>query len=92
MIGPDFKAIENASTGFNTRQKLVLLSMDALLLMELTFCLWLAYLDPNNLTATFIKCYLPMFLPTLIGGVLLARRFRDPAPTRGEASGILDNI
>lgn len=91
MIGPDFQAIEANTTGFNLRQKLVLLGMDVLLLAELTFCLWLAFRDPDNLTGTFIRCYVPLFLPTLIGGVLLARRFRDPAPAE-EETGILEHL
>ncbi|MEF2144301.1 MAG: hypothetical protein V3573_02545 [Desulfovibrionaceae bacterium] len=84
MIGPDFKAIESANQGFNSRQKLALLGMDLLLLLELTFCLWLGYRNPDTLTVVFLKSYVPMFLPTLIGGVYLARRFRDPAPAKLE--------
>lgn len=92
MIGPDFKAIEANKSGFNIHQKLVLLAMDVMLLAELTFCLWLSYRDPDNLTVTFLKFYLPMFLPTLIGGVYMARRFRDPAPDADAPDSILQDM
>lgn len=91
MIGPDFKAIEASNSGFNVRQKLVLVCMDVLLLTELTFCLWLAYQHQDTFAATFLKTYLPLFLPTLAAGVWLARRFRDPVPVCGE-KGILDSM
>ncbi|MGE4291515.1 MAG: hypothetical protein AB7E32_04820 [Desulfovibrio sp.] len=92
MIGPDFNAIEANNSGFNIRQKLVLLVMDVLLLAELTFCFWLGYRDPDNLTITFLKFYLPMFLVTLVGGVYMARRFRDPAPAGDMSGSILQDM
>jgi|GEM_PF-767926 hypothetical protein len=92
MIGPDFNAIEAANQGFNIRQKLVLLVMDILLLAELTFCLWLAFQNPDNLTITFLKYYLPLFLVTLAGGIFFARRYRDQLPERRGPRRILEDL
>ncbi|MDD4733029.1 MAG: hypothetical protein PHX58_13985 [Desulfovibrio sp.] len=92
MIGPDFNAIEAANQGFNIRQKLVLLVMDILLLAELTFCLWLAFQNPDNLTITFLKYYLPLFLVTLAGGIFFARRYRDRPAARPQSGHLLEDI
>ncbi|MFY9943011.1 MAG: hypothetical protein WAK57_12625 [Desulfobacterales bacterium] len=53
----------------NARQRVVVVIMDILLLIELTVAVYLGYQDPSNLTVIFLRTYLPAMLIT----VLLAR-------------------
>lgn len=49
----------------NLRQKLVVVVMDVLLLMELSVSLYLACQDPENLTEVFLRTYVPCLLVTV---------------------------
>lgn len=63
---------------FNFRQKLVVVVMDLLLLVELAFCIYLGKDDPEGMTATFLKTYIPMVIATLWITRRLVKKF-DPA-------------
>jgi len=56
---------------FSFKQKMVVVVMDILLLVELAFCIYLGKDDPEGMTVTFLKTYIPMVIATL----WLTRRF-----------------
>lgn len=62
---------------FNLRQKLALLVMDILLLAELCYTMHAASTAGDMFSAVFMRTYLPMFIPTAVGGIWMCRRFRD---------------
>ncbi len=72
---------------FNLRQKLVLLLMDVLLLAELCYTMYIASGTGDMFSSVFMRTYLPMFIPTAVGGIWLCRRVRD----RREASDVSDD-
>ena len=53
----------------NPKQRLVVVLMDLLLLIELAVAVYLGYQDQPNLTAIFLRTYVPAMVIT----VLLAR-------------------
>jgi len=63
------------------RQWLLVIVMDVLVLAELCVAMYLATSSPEDFTATFIKAFFAMLIPTLVVGMLAKRRLR-PAPVR----------
>ena len=57
--------------GFNARQKIVVVLMNALLLAELTFSIYLGHRAGEDMAITFLWTFIPMVIATLI----LARIF-----------------
>ena len=53
----------------NPNQRLVVIIMDILLLIELAVAIYLGYQDQSNLTVIFLRTYVPAILIT----ILLAR-------------------
>ena len=63
------------------RQWWVVIILNVLVLAELCISMYLAAASPDDFTATFIKAFFSMLIPTLVVGVLAKRRLR-PAPIR----------
>jgi hypothetical protein len=63
----------------NPRQLLFVIGMNLLILVELCAAMYLAASGGDDLTATFMKAFFGMLIPTLVIGVLAKRRLR-PAP------------
>lgn len=60
----------------NTKQKIALLTMDALLLIELTMCVYYSYQDKANMPYLFMRAYVPLCLGTLFFFKFLIRKMR----------------
>jgi hypothetical protein len=63
----------------NIRQKLVVIIMDVLLLVELGISIYLGYRNPEDLTIVFLKTYVPALIVTVVAARVMLRRFRDQA-------------
>ena len=61
----------------NIRQKLVVIIMDVLLLVELGISIYLGYRNPEDLTIVFLKTYVPALIVTVVAARVMLRRFRD---------------
>jgi hypothetical protein len=59
------------------RQWLLVIVMNLLVLTELCVSMYLAAADPDDFTATFIKAFFGMLIPTLVIGLLTKRRMRQ---------------
>lgn len=63
--------------GMNFKQRIVLIVMDVLILIELVFSIYLGYRNQENLTVIFLKTYIPAVTVTLIIGRVLIKRLRS---------------
>jgi hypothetical protein len=68
----------------NLQQKMVIVILDVVLILELCVGMYFAQLDPANLTAAFCKSFFSMLIPTLVLARIMVKRFRtvipEPAP------------
>ena len=62
--------------GLNLRQKLVIITLDVLLLIELCIAMYFANLAPEAFTLTFVKTFFSLLLPTVLTGLFFLRRFK----------------
>jgi len=60
----------------NFRQKIVVIALDALLLVELCIAMYFANLAPDAFTPTFVKFFFSLLLPTVLSALFLLRRFK----------------
>jgi len=58
------------------RHWLLVIVMDVLVLTELCVAMYLAASSPEDFTATFMKAFFGMLIPTLVIGALAKRRLR----------------
>lgn len=63
-----------------TSQRVVVILMDVLLMMELCLCMYWSNRDPETMVATFLKTYLPAAMLTLGGAWMTIRRMSSPEP------------
>jgi hypothetical protein len=61
----------------NVTQKIIIVVMDVLLLLELCISMYLAHPQPDAFTAVFVKSFLMMCVPTLIVTKILVSRLRS---------------
>jgi hypothetical protein len=66
----------------NFKQKLVVITIDVLLIIELCIAMYHANLSPDNFTPTFIKVFFSLFLPTIGTGIIILRKFKSNSPTQ----------
>jgi hypothetical protein len=59
--------------------------MNLLVLTELCVSMYMAAADPDDFTATFIRCFFGMLIPTLVVSFFVKRRLLRPAPDKFEA-------
>ncbi len=64
----------------NARQKILLITMDVLLLAELAFAFYRCHVVGGDISETFLRTYVPMFVPTLVVFVYFVRKSRNPRP------------
>jgi hypothetical protein len=62
--------------GLNLKQKLVVITLDVLLLVELCIAMYFANLAPEAFTPTFVKTFFSLFLPTVLTGLFFLRRLK----------------
>lgn len=70
----------------NSRQKLVIIILDILILAELTLSMYLGSRDPEYKAAIFVRTYLPMLIITVVAARILFKRFRTREP--GEETAV----
>jgi hypothetical protein len=68
--------INEADVVKSPRQWLLVIVMDVLVLGELCVAMYLAVASGEDFTATFIKAFFGMLIPTLVIGALAKRRLR----------------
>ena len=68
-----------AGDGLNLRQKIVVIALDVLLLVELCIAMYFANLAPEAFTPTFVKTFFSLLLPTVLTAVFFLRRFKTRA-------------
>lgn len=67
--------------------KILILSVNVLVLMALTIAMYMASLNPEEFTLQFIKTFGSMLLPILVLGTLAKRRLRRcPETSCGESA------
>ena len=65
--------------GLNLRQKIVVVTLDVLLLIELCIAMYFANLAPDAFTPIFVKTFFSLLLPTVLTGLFFLRRFKTKA-------------
>jgi hypothetical protein len=64
----------------NLQQKIVVVIMDVLLIVELCVSMYFATQNQDNFTAVFIRYFLTMCIPTLLAAKILVKRLRSRDP------------
>jgi hypothetical protein len=67
-------------------QRAVVVIMNLLLLAELTWAMYLGQQDTGNLTAVFLRTFIPSAAVTLLASRFLLRRLQPAAGEPGEES------
>jgi hypothetical protein len=70
--------VKEVAVAKNTRHWLLVIAVDLLVLIELCVAMYLAVSSPEDFTATFMKAFFGMLIPTLVIGALAKRRLRPP--------------
>jgi hypothetical protein len=65
--------------GLNLKQKLVVITLDVLLLVELCIAMYFANLAPEAFTPTFVKTFFSLLLPTVLTALFFLRRLKTKA-------------
>jgi hypothetical protein len=73
--------VEQVDVTSSPRQWLLAVVMNVLVLAELCVAMYFAAATPEEFTATFVKVFFGLLLPTLAAGYLMKRRLRA-APVR----------
>jgi hypothetical protein len=67
------------------KQKVVVAAMNLLLLSELTWAMYLGQQQTEDLTAVFLRTFIPLALVTIVGAKFLLRKFR-PAHSKEQVA------
>jgi len=67
----------NMDQGMNFKQKIVLIVMDILILIELMLSIYLGYRNQENITVIFLKTYIPAVIVTIIIGRVFIKKLRS---------------
>ena len=65
--------------GLNFKQKIVVITLDVLLLVELCIAMYFANSAPESFTSTFVKTLFCQLLPTVLTALFLLRRLKTKA-------------
>ncbi len=65
--------------GLNYKQKIVVITLDVLLLVELCIAMYFANLAPEAFTLTFVKTFFSLLLPTVLTSLFFLRRLKTKA-------------
>ncbi|NLI34211.1 MAG: hypothetical protein GX422_15735 [Deltaproteobacteria bacterium] len=71
---------------YTTGQKIAVAVLDLLLLMELTFSIYLCHGHSDGMTLVFLKTYIPLALVTVVAGLIVIRRLGSRTIATGEAA------
>jgi len=63
--------------GMNFKQRIVLIVMDMLILIELMLSIYLGYRNQENITIIFLKTYIPAVIITIIVGRVFIKKLRS---------------
>jgi len=63
--------------GMNFKQRIVLIVMDMLILIELMFSIYLGYRNQENITIIFLKTYIPAVIVTIVVGRVFIKKLRS---------------
>ncbi|WP_029459972.1 hypothetical protein [Solidesulfovibrio alcoholivorans] len=58
------------------RRAVVLITMDVLIVVELTYAFSKCFSGTGDFSETFLKAYVPLFAPTIIGAFILLGRIK----------------
>ena len=64
----------------NFRQKMVVLTIDLFMIVELFISMYTASRTPDSFTASFIRTFVCFLIPTLVLGIFLIRRLKSQPP------------
>ena len=78
----------NNAAPLTFRQKMVVVVMDVLLLVELTICVYLSHRDKESMVLVFLGSYVPLMLVTLLGARLAIRRMGKGAEVAATSDGV----
>lgn len=79
VLNSDAQMDSQVADGLNLRQKLVVITLDVLLLIELCIAMYFANQSPESFTPTFVKTFFSLLLPTVLTGLFFLRRFKTRA-------------
>jgi hypothetical protein len=77
MFGPRTVVEEQRLNG---KQKMVVVIMDLLLVAELTYCIYAGHHNPDDMTAFFLRTFVPAAVATVVGARILMRRLHSENP------------
>lgn len=66
-----------AAAGLNFRQKLVVIGLDILLVVELCIAMYFANLSPETFTPTFVKTFFSQLFPTVFTALFFMRLLKN---------------
>ena len=69
----------DAQQRLNRKQRVVVLGMNLMLLAALTVAMYLGQQDPENLTAVFLRTFIPIAAGTIVVARILIRKLQPPA-------------
>ncbi|MFH1984249.1 MAG: hypothetical protein ABIL58_20600 [Pseudomonadota bacterium] len=70
----------------NLKQKLAVITMDAMLVLELALCMYFGQRSGGDLTAFFLKTFLPALVVTVVVARFFIHRWQDAAPDSADAT------
>jgi hypothetical protein len=79
VFNSDAQMDAQVGDGLNLRQKLVVIALDVLLLVELCIAMHFANLAPEAFTPTFVKTFFSLLLPTVLTALFFLRRLKTKA-------------
>jgi hypothetical protein len=73
-------------TGLNARQKIVVLTMDLMLLVELGYSIYRGQQPGADLTLVFLQYFVPSVIVTVAAARYLIRRWHREAPSPADGA------
>ncbi len=64
----------------NMRQKIAVVIIDVLILIELCVGMYFAVGDPDNFQSVFFKVFLGTFIPTIALGIFIVKKLKSSEP------------
>ncbi|MCK8601622.1 hypothetical protein [Desulfoferrobacter suflitae] len=68
------------SKTLNFRQRIVVVVMDVLLLLELTGCIYFGHHFQDDMTGFFLRSFIPLALVTVIASRIAIKKMYTPEP------------
>jgi hypothetical protein len=79
--------VREVKNRLNARQRWAVVFVDVLLLVELTWCMYVSQQDLATMTPHFLKLFVPMLVGTFVLARVLIRLLRSPDATPESAPG-----